>query len=167
MDFVIRPATVEDTGAINDIANWYIENTAVNFDKEPWSFRKREEWIDGFNHPQCPYKMLVGITDGDIIGFACNTQFKPKAAYISSTETTVYIAHDTKSQGRGYKLYSALLDLICQENSLHRAYAFIALPNAASITLHKKLGYELVGTFDEVGTKFGKYYDCAMYQKQL
>ncbi len=166
MDFHIRNGTIEDAGAINTIANWYIENTAVNFDTEPWSLARRTEWIGTFNLPGSPYKILVGQDSDRISGFACNTRFKPKGAYDSSTETTVYIAHEVKPAGRGGKLYSALLDRIAAED-IHRAYAFITLPNPASIDLHERLGFRPVGRFDEVGRKFGRYHSGVMYQKKF
>lgn len=164
--FTIRNATVDDTNAINEIANWYIENSAVNFDTESWSLDKRREWVVSFNQEETPYKILVGENDGEIIGFACNTRFKPKGAYNTSTESTVYIAHHVKSEGRGEKLYSALLELIAEEN-IHRAYAFITLPNDPSVALHERLGFKRIGVFDEIGKKFGKYHDGVMYQKDF
>ena len=166
IDFNIRPANSEDATAVNDIANWYIEHTATNFDTEPWSIEKRRQWIDDFNHAKTPYHLLVGESDGVVIGFACNTPFRPKAAYNSSTETTVYIAHGIKSLGRGRMLYQRLLDLVVNEK-FHRAYAVITLPNSASISLHQYFGYTLVGTFDQIGKKFGRYHSVAMYQKEI
>ena len=114
MDFNIRTAMVDDAEAINRIGNWYIENSAVNFDTEKWSLAKRIEWVRTFNLPDSPYKLLVGQDSGGIIGFACNTRFKPKGAYNTAAETTVYIAHDIKSVGRGGQLYGALMDLIAE-----------------------------------------------------
>ncbi|WP_423906965.1 N-acetyltransferase family protein [Candidatus Spongiihabitans sp.] len=166
MDFNIRTAMVDDAEAINRIGNWYIENSAVNFDTEKWSLAQRIEWVRTFNLPDSPYNLLVGQDSGGIIGFACNTRFKPKGAYNTSTETTVYIAYDIKSVGRGGKLYSALMDLIAEQD-IHRAYGFITLPNQASIDLHQRLGFRLVGKFDEVGRKFGKYHSIALYQKKF
>ncbi len=166
MVFNIRAAMVDDAEAINQIGNWYIENSAVNFDMEKWSLAKRIEWVETFNLPDSPYNLLVGQDSGKIIGFAGNTRFKPKDAYNTSTETTVYIAHDVKSAGRGEKLYRALMNLIAEQD-IHRAYGFITLPNQASIDLHHRLGFKLVGKFDEVGRKFGKYHSVALYQKKF
>ena len=110
--------------------------------------------------------MLVGESDGEITGFANNTKFRSRSAYNSSTETTVYTAHHITSRGCGGKLYEALLDLVIQEK-FHRAYAVITLPNPASIDLHERLGFKLVGVMNEVGRKFGKFHNTAIYQKDL
>jgi phosphinothricin acetyltransferase len=163
---IIRSATVNDAAKITDIINWYIENTAINFDTEPWTVEQRIQWIESFNQPGSPYRMLVGESDNEIIGFANNTKFRTRSAYNSSTETTVYTAHDIVSGGRGGKLYEALLESIIQEK-FHRAYAVITLPNPASVALHQRLGFKLVGVLDEVGRKFGRFHDTAIYQKDL
>ena len=166
MNLLIRKATINDANAINGIINWYIENTAINFDTDPWTLQRRSEWIDSFNQPGSPYRMLVGESDGEITGFANNTKFRSRSAYNSSTETTVYTARHITSGGRGGKLYEALLDLVVQEK-FHRAYAVITLPNPASIDLHERLGFKLVGVMNEVGRKFGKFHNTAIYQKDL
>lgn len=166
MNLIIRNANVNDAKAVNNIINWYIENTAINFDTEPWTVEQRSEWIESFNQPGSPYKMLVGESNGEILGFANNTKFRTRSAYNSSTETTVYTARDIKSRGRGGALYEALLQWVVQEK-FHRAYAVITLPNLPSIALHERLGFKLIGVMDEVGRKFGRFHDTAIYQKDL
>jgi phosphinothricin acetyltransferase len=164
--FTIRRSVAEDALAINQIANWYIENTAVNFDSDPWPIEKRIDWFESFNLTGEPWHLLVAEDGGEITGFACNTRFRPKAAYDSTTETSVYIANDFQSRGHGGKLYSTLLNHVAEEN-FHRALGVITLPNPASIALHERLGFCRVGLFDEVGMKFGEYHTVAMYQKDL
>ncbi len=166
MSFNIRYAKVADAKAINKIANWYIEHTVVNFDKEIWDLKKRTRWVETFNHRGSPYKLLVGETDKKVIGFSCNTQFRPKAAYDTTTETTVYIANGVEPLGRGFRLYKALLKRVAKEE-FHQALGVITLPNPMSVRLHEKLGFRLVGVFEEIGEKFDQYHDVAIYQKTL
>lgn len=166
MESVVRPAETRDIPVINEIANWYIEHTTVNFDTEPWSLDKRYQWASGFNRQDTPYHLLVSEHEGVITGFCCNTQFRPKQAYDSSTETTVYTARDAGSKGYGTLLYHALLEAAKAE-ALHRAYAIITLPNPISIRLHERFGYTSAGLFDEAGWKFNRYHSVAVYQKEL
>ena len=162
----VRPAETRDIPAVNGIANWYIEHTTANFDTEPWSLDRRHEWASGFNRKDTPYHLLVCEHRGRITGFSCNTRFRPKKAYDSSTETTVYIARDAGKNGYGTLLYGALLQVLRNE-SLHRAYAIITLPNPGSIRLHERFGYAAAGLFDEAGWKFNRYHSVAVYQKSL
>ena len=123
MPLAIRSATREDAGDINALTNWYINHTAVNFDTRPWDLEERRAWLDGF---AAPYHCLVGTWEGVFAGYACNTRFRPKAAYSSSTETTVYVSRKFQGQGMGRKMYDALLQQIGQED-FHRVYAVITL----------------------------------------
>ena len=165
MKFNIREATLDDAEDINRIANWYIENTTINFDVGSWSLEKRREWVAEFIQADSPYHLLVGESNG-IIGFACNTRFRPKAAYNRATETTVYIDHNIEPRGRGGVLYEALLARV-KTSQFHRAYAVITLPNQASILLHERLGFTQVGAFDEIGHKFGAFHSVAIYEKSI
>ena len=69
--------------------------------------------------------------------------------------------------GLGRALYRALLVALEAEPDVHRAYAGIALPNPASIALHTRLGYTLVGTFRDVGFKFGKFWSVSWYEREI
>ncbi len=163
MPILIRVATTEDAKAINDLANWYIANTAVNFEACVWTLTKRRDWLLAF---QPPYHCLVATFEEQLVGFACNFHFRSKSAYLSSTETSLYVDSRHQSRGVGKKLMHALMEKVVEEK-FHRAYAVITLPNAVSIRLHENIGFNLSGTFDEVGMKFGQYHSVALFEKPL
>jgi len=64
----------------------------------------------------------------------------------------------------GRRLYAALFDALAGED-IHRIFGGITLPNEASVRLHRSFGFEPVGTYREVGRKFGRYWDVATYLK--
>lgn len=75
---------------------------------------------------------------------------------------------DSAGTGRGIgtALLAALLDQLAGEG-VHRAYAVIALPNEASIALHRRLGYREVGILDEVGRKLGRYWSTMIMKRAI
>lgn len=79
---------------------------------------------------------------------------------------SVYCAPEAAGRGIGTLLYTSLFEALDGED-LHRAYAGIALPNEASARLHTRFGFRHVGTYEQVGRKFGKYWDVAWYEKKL
>jgi len=166
MTVVVRPGAVADAENLNQLYNWYVANSVITFDIEPWSLSKRLDWIANFNNNNNPHHLFVAEQNGGLCGYACNGQFRPKAAYGSSTEVTVYTDPNGVPRGTGSLLYSVLFDAI-KATSLHRAYAIIALPNDTSIRLHKKFGFREVGTLDQVGTKFGKRINITWFEKTL
>ena len=101
-----------------------------------------------------------------MLGYASSSEYRPKAAYDSSVETSIYLHPDHLGKGLGQQLYSHLLDSL-KPFRLHRAYAGIAQPNPASVALHTSFDFEHIGTFTEAGHKFGGYHDVAWYEKAL
>ena len=165
MDIAIRRAERADLPALLEIYNHYVLNTHITFDVEPRSLKQREEWFRHFKSSG-RYQCFAAISGGAAIGWASSHPFKDRAAYNTSVETSIYLAPTAPGKGIGRKLYSALLDALAHED-VHRAYGGIAQPNEASVALHKALGYAHVGTYEEVGRKFDRFWDVAWYQKAM
>lgn len=113
-----------------------------------------------------PHRLLVAVSGGAVVGFACSSRFRPKAAYETSVETIIYLAAEAVGHGAGSKLYGELFHALEGED-VHRAYAGISLPNPASIALHERFGFKRVAHFTEQGRKFGPYWDVAWYEKPV
>lgn len=161
----IRRATKEDVPAINALYNVFVRDTAVTFDVEPTSDEQRMVWFQKFAEGG-PYQLFVAKAGGAFVGYAGTMQFRVKEAYRTSVETTIYIDPSSEGRGVGSALYETLFAAISGE-SVHRAYAGISLPNEASVALHEKMGFALIGTYNEVGFKLGKYWDVAWFEKQI
>jgi phosphinothricin acetyltransferase len=171
MDVQVRPGREEDLEALTELSNHYVRETPITFDLEPLTPEQRRPWL--VSHPEDgPYRLLVaceaigGLNPGRILGYATSSPFRPKAAYATSVEVTVYLAPDAGGQGIGTLLYEALFEALSAED-LHRAYAGVAQPNEASERLHARFGFRPVGVYREVGRKFGRYWDVAWYEKEL
>ncbi|WP_327429412.1 GNAT family N-acetyltransferase [Streptomyces sp. NBC_01236] len=165
----VRPGVESDLGALTDIYNHYVRETPITFDTAVFTPEERRSWL--LSHPEDgPHRLMVA-TDADsqtILGYAASSAFRVKAAYDTSVEVSVYLAPDAGGRGVGTLLYEALFEALAGED-LHRAYAGIAQPegNEASVRLHERFGFRHVGTYREVGRKFGRYWDVAWYEKEL
>jgi phosphinothricin acetyltransferase len=161
----VRPAAEDDLEAINDIYNHYVVETHITFDDEPTPMKARREWFSHYGATG-RHRLLVAAEAQTVIGFASSSRLRPKPGYLTSVETSIYLAPGATGRGAGGKLYAELFKAIEGED-LHRAYAGIALPNPASIALHEKLGFKRVALFSEQGRKFGRYWDVAWFEKPL
>ena len=103
---------------------------------------------------------------GLVVGYAYATRWRARAAYRESVESSVYLAPEATGRGLGRALYDVLLPEL-RGSGLHAVIGGITLPNAASVALHEALGFTHVGTFREVGYKFGRRIDVGYWQKQL
>ena len=159
----IRPAERGDLARLTEIYNYYVINTPVTFDVEPYTVERREAWLAQFGATG-RHRLLVAENAEGIVGYAGTTRFRPKAAYDTTVETTIYCAPEAVGQGIGKRLYGALFDALCGED-IHRFVAGYALPNRATAAIHEKFGFKVVGVFNENGRKFGKYWDVCWTER--
>jgi phosphinothricin acetyltransferase len=161
----IRIGEHRDLPDLVTIYNHYVRTSHVTFDLEPFTADEREDWFAGFRHAG-RQRLLVAETGAGVVGYATSTPIRPKPAYATSVETTVYLDPHSIRRGIGTRLYAALFNTLAAE-SVHRAYAGIALPNPESIAFHERFGFRHVGTFDEAGWKFGKFWNVGWYERRF
>lgn len=167
---IIRPAVETDLPALNALYDHYIANTVATFDLEPWTAAQRAEWFTHYGRTG-PHRVLVAVAgDGEpgnpLAGAAWSSAFRPKAAYDSTVETSVYVAPGWEGRRLGSRLYDELFTALAEE-PVHRAIAVITTPNEGSVALHRRFGFEEVGTLTQVGLKFGRWLDVLYMQKDL
>jgi phosphinothricin acetyltransferase len=166
MTATIRSAVLDDLPALTAIYNHYIVNTTITFDLQPFEPEGRRVWFDD-HAPAGRHRLLVAIdADASVLGYATTSRWRPKAAYDTTVESSVYCRPDAVGRGIGTALYSALFAAVAEED-VHRIVAGISQPNAASVALHLRLGFREVGVFSNVGRKFGRYWDVAWFERPL
>ena len=93
---------------------------------------------------------------------------RPRAAYLWSVETSVYVDERHRSHGLGRRLYATLFEVLGIGPGIAlNAYAGIALPNPRSVALHEHVGFRAIGVFPRVGFKRGAWWDVGWWQRPL
>ena len=164
-EILIRPAARADLPRLTEIYNHYVLHTPVTFDVEPYTVEKRAAWFEQFG-PTGRYRLMVAEENGAVLGYAGTTRFRPKAAYETTVETTIYCDQQAVGKRLGSRLYAALFEAIPGED-IHRIVAGYTLPNDASAALHARCGFKPVGIYTEVGRKFGRYWDVQWTERPL
>ncbi|NQJ22049.1 N-acetyltransferase [Streptococcus suis] len=159
----IRSAQKVDAADLVAIYAPYVETTAITFETEVPSvadFAGRiEKTLEKF-----PY--LVAEEEGQIVGYAYASTYYARAAYDWTVELSVYVSREVRGKGIGSLLYDAIEEDL-KARGFKNFLACIALPNPASLALHKKRGYEQVAHFKNVGYKFDTWHDIVWLQKSL
>jgi phosphinothricin acetyltransferase len=162
----IRAATLDDLPALTDIYNHYVLNTTITFDLRPFTGEERREWFDD-HQPAGPHRLLVATDPtGTCLGYASSSRWRPKAAYDTTVEASVYCHPNAVGTGCGTALYTALFASLEHED-VQTIVAGVSLPNARSLALHERLGFRSVGVFHAVGRKFDRYWDVAWFERPL
>ena len=167
MEVRIRPARARDLPAIVAVYNHYVEHTPVTFEVTPIVPGERDEWFREHTSGG-RYRLMVAANSNDdtVVGWATTSPFRPRAAYATTVEASVYCRPGYLGRGIGTRLYSALFESI-REEDVERIVAGITLPNPASVKLHRHFGFERVGVFHRVGRKFDQYWDVAWFERPL
>ncbi len=165
MPVFIRPGAERDLPALTAIYNHYVVETAITFDIEPFTVETRRPWFEAFAETG-RYRLFVAEEDETVLGYAASIRYRPKPAYRTSVETTVYLRPEATGRAIGSSLYEALFEALA-EDDLHCALAGITLPNPASLALHARFRFVPVGVYREVGYKLNRYWDVEWFQKKL
>ncbi len=162
---IIRPATRTDFPRLTEIYNYYVINTPITFDLEPFTVEARTPWFEEHSdHGR--HRLVVAVEDGSVIGYASTGRFRVKRAYDTTVESSVYCAPERTGRGIGSKLYAALFEALAGED-INRIVAGVTIPNDASIKLHNRFGFHTVGTFTGNGRKFGRFWDVTWLERPL
>jgi L-amino acid N-acyltransferase YncA len=157
---LIRPATADDLTAITEIYNHEVDEGVATFDTEHRPISARATHLaDG-------EPLLVALDEVGVQGYASAFPYRPKLGYRFTREASIYVAPEGQGQGLGRRLYDALLAEL-DELGMHLVLAAVALPNPASIALHRACGFEEVGTMREVGHKHDRWIDVTWLQRKL
>jgi L-amino acid N-acyltransferase YncA len=156
---MVRSAAPEDAGAIARIYNHYVLNTWVTFEEETVSSDQMRTRIV---ETLATYPWLVYEQEGQIEGYAYASRWHARRSYRRSVETTVYLDHTKLGGGRGSMLYVELIRIL-KQRGFHTAIGGIALPNAGSVALHERLGFQKAAHYKEVGWKFEQWIDVGYW----
>ena len=162
---LVRPSADADVPALAAIYGWNVGHGTGTFEIEAPDAaemaRRRAAVLD----QGLPW--LVAERDGCVLGYAYASQFRPRPAYRYCLEDSVYLAGDAVGQGLGRVLLAELLAR-CEVAGARQMLAVIGdSANAASIGVHRALGFEPAGVLRAAGWKFGRWLDVVLMQKRL
>jgi L-amino acid N-acyltransferase len=158
----IRTATEADQEAVLEIYNDAVMNTTATFDLEPRSFEAQLVW---FAEHVPPHPVIVWEESGRVLGWGSINTYASRPAYRFTGEVSVYVAATARRQGIGEALLRELTAL-GDSHGLHVLLGRITEENLPSIRLAEKVGYVRVGLLEEVGFKFGRWLNVAIYQRR-
>lgn len=165
---IVRPCFQQDLEFVQLIYAHHVLSGTGSFEIEPPSLEEMTERWTRIVSQGWPYVVASPASDlSRVMGFAHAAQYRDRPAYKHTFEVSVYVAPTTLRQGAGALMLSEVLRALAADGA-RQALAFIGDSyNAASIGLHRKLGFKHVGTLTNVGEKFGRELDVVIMQRGL
>lgn len=157
---LVRPATLDDAEAIRSIYNLEVVESTVTFDLVPRTLEQQQEWQRARSGA---LTVVVAEHGGRVVGFGSLSAYRDRPGYRTSVEDSVYVDRGARGLGVGDAILGRLVH-DARAHGFHAVFARIAGGHHASIALHRKHGFRVVGTEREVGRKFGRWLDVVLME---
>lgn len=159
----IRDANQRDVPALTKVHNWAIRETTAIMAVGEVDEIERSNWLANEQSNGNPV-IVAEDEDSNFLGWAGYRPYKDKYGYRYTVEHSIYVNPDIHAKGVGTALLKELIDMAKQNSNIHCMWATIVADNVASIKLHEKYGFEVIGTARQIGHKFGKWHDVTFMQ---
>jgi L-amino acid N-acyltransferase YncA len=161
----IRDAHDADMASVQAIYAHHVLHGLATFEETPPSVAEMIARRLKIYQQRLPY--IVAECDGEIVGYAYASAFRPRPAYRYTVEDSIYVRHDLTGRGIGAKLLAELISC-CEAGGFRQMIAVIGdSDNLASIGLHERFGFRRTNLAQAVGFKFGRWVDTVDMQRAL
>lgn len=165
MNLQLRKATLADIPHIHAVYEREVREGVATYEyqapDEAEMARRLQELVTA------GYPFLVAELDGAFAGYAYASTYRGRAGYRWTVEDTVYVAADAQRRGVGRALLTRLI-VECEALGFRQMVAVVGEPgNGASVVLHEKLGFRIIGIFPGLGRKHGRWLDTVQMQRAL
>ena len=162
---LVRDAADTDMPAIQALYAHHVLHGLATFEEVPPPVAEMAARRAAVLKHGLPY--VAAEIDGALVGYAYATPYRPRPAYRYTIEDSIYVAHGLDGRGVGSALLRTLIER-CERGPWRQMLAVIGnSANAGSIALHRRLGFEPVGTLHAVGFKLGRWVDTVLMQRAL
>jgi L-amino acid N-acyltransferase YncA len=161
---LVRDSLESDVAGIQAIYAHHVLHGTASFELTPPTLDEMRQRRADVVAKNLPY--LVAEQNGQVVGYAYVTLYRPRPAYRFTVEDSVYVREGLAGQGIGSLLLSEIIK-ICTAKGYRQLMAVVGDASPPSVSLHQRHGFTLAGTFKSVGYKFGAWRDTAMLQRPL
>jgi phosphinothricin acetyltransferase len=159
----VRDARPEDNHQIAAIWNPEVLRTDATTDTEPRDARAQREWLERHSGAS---PAIVAVAGAEVLAYGSLSPYRPKPAFARTVEDSVYVKRDQRGAGLGSLILGTLIER-ARERGCHSMLARVTSRNLASIRLHEKHGFTVVGVESQVAFKLGRWHDVTVMQRQL
>jgi phosphinothricin acetyltransferase len=155
----IREMTPADWPAVEAVYAEGIATGDATFETESPSW-------DEFDRTRLPVARLVAVEDGRVVGWVALLPVSSRACYAGVVEHSVYVASDARGRGVGRALLEALIGLAAGAG-IWTIQTSVFPENEASVALHERLGFRVVGTRQRIARLRGVWRDTLLLERRL
>ena len=155
----------DDIKNVLEIYNYHINNGFGNFEEKPLTYKSFNRICKNILHNKLPF--IVCWKNKKLIGFTYLSNFRNKSGYKFSYENSVYVHHEHMGTGVGNELLTKLIESSSKNTNIKTIIAVIEANSKPSIKIHKKNGFNMIGTLKKIGFKKDHWLNVIYMQKIL
>ncbi len=166
MEILSKSISEKDLKVGLKIYNYFISNSFSNFEEKRLNYKNFKILYKKIKSKKLPF--ILTKKNNKIIGIAFVNLFREKSGYRYTYEHSIYVDHEYSNLGYGTKILRELIKLCKKNKKIKNLIAVIgSSDNIASIQIHKKNGFKLIGTLKRIGFKKNKWIDSVYMQKKI
>ena len=154
----IRPLAEEDWPAVEAIYAEGIATGQATFETAPPSWEE-------FDASRLRDHRLVAVEDGEVVGWAALSPTSSRECYAGVVEHSVYVAESVRGRGVGRALMEALI-AGADAAGLWTIQTSIFPENGASVALHERVGFRVVGRRYRIAKLNGVWRDTLLLERR-
>jgi L-amino acid N-acyltransferase YncA len=155
----IRSMAPEDWAAVQAIYAEGIAARAATFETAPPEYAA----FDASHHAA---HRFVAVDGGRLLGWVALAPASPRACYAGVAESSIYVAESSRGRGIGHALMEAMI-ASADAGGIWTIHAGMFPENTASVALHERLGFRLVGRFERIAQLDGVWRDTILLELRL
>jgi L-amino acid N-acyltransferase YncA len=158
-DLRIDPLQPEDWPAVAAIYAEGIATGDATFETAPPTWER-------FDHSHLPdHRLVARAGDGEVLGWAALAPVSDRCVYAGVAENSIYVAEAAQGQGVGRRLLTALLEG-AEQAGIWTVQTGIFPENTASLALHRRCGFRVVGVRERIGQLHGRWRDVILLERR-
>jgi phosphinothricin acetyltransferase len=120
---------------------------------------------EAWDSSHVPDHRLVALRAGDVVGWAAASPVSDRCCYGGVVEESVYVAEAARGQGVGLRLLEELI-ASTEAAGIWTIEAGMFPENEASVRLHERAGFEIVGRRRRLGKLDGEWRDVLLLERR-
>jgi phosphinothricin acetyltransferase len=111
------------------------------------------------------HRLVARAGDGQVVAWAALAPVSDRCVYAGVAENSIYVAEAARGRGAGRRLLTALL-AGAEQAGIWTVQTGIFPENTASLALHQRCGFRVVGVRERIGQLHGRWRDVLLLERR-
>lgn len=155
---MIRPMTARDSTRVLEIYKMGMDTRNATFETDV------PTWLD-WDSKHLQHSRFVFTENEKVLGWAALSAVSARPAYKGVAEISIYIDADFRARGIGSQLMEKVIQS-SEENGIWTLNSSVFPENIATLKLHERFGFRIIGFKEQVAKLDGKWRNTVLMERR-